>query len=402
MAREYIARDPRTGERIGVKSKAARKGIGISALYPDSGPWQRLESHEILPLANGESGKIEILADGNRWLLGRIDAIKALTMVPEKDADRAYDTLVDALEDDYPDVRIAALKTLPSFSLRRQGILLHCLSDRLQDDEDPVREEAMACLKKVAPLFPSGCEEILRRELRHNRKDQRGNAFEALKLASREWPEVGCLHLDELIREEEDDLRIRGSLILRTIASRGGAEAWDLIGWSLQDKEVRVRRNASKTLTILADVEPRVAVILVESSIGEDDRQIRGSVIKALKKLDIQSPRVVQMILKGAADKDLDMRRACIGQISIILSGQELREAAGELLKKEKDPNLRRRLKSLAMDPDFEGTEQEKNLKLAAADYIPQDDEVEDMPAHLTMGEDDKRQSGRARSEEGR
>ena len=260
----------------------------------------------------------------------------------------------------------------------------------------------MTCLKKVAPLFPSGCEEILRRELRDSRKDHRGNAFEALKLASREWPEVGCLHLDELIREEEDDLRIRGSLILRTIASKGGAEAWDLIGWSLQDEEVRVRRNASKTLTILADVEPRVAVILVESSIGEDDRQIRGSVIKALKKLDIQSPRVVKMILKGAADKDLDMRKACIGQISIILSGQELREAADELLKNEKDPGLRRRLKSLAMDPDFEGTEQEKNLKLAAADYVPKDDDVEDIPPPSSMGEADKRQSGRPGSEEGR
>ena len=206
------------------------------------------------------------------------------------------------LEDDFPDVRIAALKTLPSFSLRRQGILLHCLSDRLQDDEDAVREEAMTCLKKVAPLFPSGCEEILRRELRDTRKDHRGNAFEALKLASREWPEVGCLHLDELIREEEGDLRIRGSMILRTIASKGGAEAWDLIGWSLQDEEVQVRRNASKTLTILADVEPRVAVILVESSIGEDDRQIRGSVIKALKKLDIQSPRVCLLYTSDAAD----------------------------------------------------------------------------------------------------
>ncbi len=402
MAREYIARDPRTGKRIGAKRKGARKGVGIAALSPDSGPWQRLEPHEILPLANGESGKIEILADGKRWLLGRIDAIKALAKVPEKDAERAYDSLIDALEDDFPDVRIAALKTLPSFSLRRQGILLHCLSDRLVDEEDSVREEAMTCLKKVAPLFPSGCEEILRRELRDSRKNHRGNAFEALKLASREWPEVGCLHLDELIREEEDDLRIRGSLILRTIASKGGAEAWDLIGWSLQDEEVRVRRNASKTLTVLADVEPRVAAILVESSIGEDDRQIRGSVIKALKKLDIQSPRVVQMILKGAADKDLEMRRACIGQISIILSGQELREAAGELLKKEKDPSLRKRLKSLAMDLDFEGTEQEKNLKLAAADYVPKDDDVEDIPPPPAMGEDDKRQSGRAGSEEGR
>ena len=402
MPREYIARDPRTGKRIGVSKKGGRKTTGFAALSPDSGPWQRLEISEILPLATGESEKVEILTDGKRWKLGRIDAIKALSKVGERDAERAYETLVDALEDNFPDVRIAALKVLPSFALRRQGILLHCLSDRLLDEEEAVREEAMNCLKKIAPLFPSGCEDVIRRELRDERKVHRDNAFETLKLCAREWPEVGCLHLDEIIREKDVDLRIRGSLILRTVASKGGAGAWDLITWSLQDEEVRVRRNAAKTLTVLADVEPRVAVILVESSLGENDRVIRNSVIKALKKLDIQSPRVVQMILKGASDDDLDMRRACVGQISIILSGQELREAAGELLKKEKDPSLRKRLQSLALDPDFEGSEEEKNRKLAPAEYVPNEDEDQPLPNLAPLGEDDKRQSGRPASEESR
>ena len=402
MAREYIARDPRTGKRIGVGKKGGRKTTGFAALSPDSGPWQWLEIPEILPLATGETDKVEILTDGERWRLGRIDAIKALSKVGEREVERAYETLVEALEDDFPDVRIAALKVLPSFALRRQGILLHCLSDRLIDEEDAVRWEAMNCLKKIAPLFPSGCEEMIRREMRDERKEHRDNAFETLKLTAREWPEVGCLHLDEIIREEDLDLRIRGSLILRTVTSKGGAEAWDLISWSLQDEEVRVRRNAAKTLTILADVEPRVAVILVESSLGENDKTIRNSVIKALKKLDIQSPRVVQMILKGASDDDLDMRKACVSQISIILSGQELREAAGELLKNEKDPGLKKRLQSLALDPDFEGSEEEKNRKLAPADYVPKDDEDMPLPDLSPLGENDKRQSGRPASEEGR
>jgi hypothetical protein len=402
MPREYIARDPRTGKRIGEGKRGSKKSTGFAALSPDSGPWQRLELSEIVPLATGASEKIEILADGNRWMLGRIDAIKALSRVSEGDAEKAYEALVDALEDDFPDVRIAALKALPSFALRRQGILIHCLSDRLLDSEEVVREEAMNCLKKIAPLFPSGCEDILRRELRDNRKTHRDNAFAALKLTAKEWPEVGCLHLDEIIREDDVDLRIRGSLILRTVASKGGAEAWDLITWSLQDEEVRVRRNASKTLTILADVEPRVAIILVESSIGERDRAIRNSVIKALRKLDLQSPRVVQMILRGASDENLEMRKACIGQISIILSGQELREAAGELLKKEKDPDLRKRLQSLSLDPDFEGSEEEKNRKLAPTDYVPKEDEELALPPAPTLRENDKRQSGRPASEESR
>ncbi len=400
MAREYVVRDPRTGKRISQRKSSSRKNEGLAGLSPDRGPWQSLPLSDIVPLASGESAKLEVSSDGIKLTLGRIDAIKALHRVKESDSEGAYEALVDALEDDFPDVRIAALKSLPSFVLRKQGILFHCLSDRLLDDEEAVREQAMACLRLVAPLFPSGCEEIIRRELRDERKEHRANAFTTLNLAAKEWPEVGCLHLDEIIREDDEDLRVRGSAILRTIATKGGAEAWDLISWSLLDEEVRVRRNAAKTLTTLADAEPRVAAILVESSIGEEDKNIRQSVIRALKKLDIQSPRVVQMILRGAADKDLEMRRACIGQISIILSGQELREAAGDLLKKERDPHLRSRLKSLALDPDFEGTEEQKNRKLAPADYVGPDDDVVIGEAPPGIREDDKRQSGRPASEE--
>ena len=122
--------------------------------------------------------------------------------------------------------------------------------------------------------------------------------------------------------------------------------------------------------------------------------------IKALKKLDIQSPRVVQMILRGASDKDIEMRRACIGQMSIILSGQELREAAGELMKKEIDPVLKRRLKSLALDPDFEGSEEEKNRKLAPAEYVQKEDDSDPPPIPSSLGEDDKRGVSRPEGEE--
>jgi len=396
VAKRYVARDPRTGKKIGGRKRAGAKTKGIAALAPSPGPWESMPLEDIIRVATGEEAKVEVRTDKGTWKLGRIDAIKALHKVLEKDAEAAYESLVEALEDDYPDVRIAALKSLPSFSLRRQGILLHCLSDRLLDEDEAVRGEARECLKKVAPMFPSGCEEMLRRELRDSRKEHRQNAFEALNLASREWPEVGCLHVDELIREEEDDLRVRGSAILRSITSKGGAEAWDLISWSLQDQEVRVRRNAARTLTLLADVEPRIAAILVESSIGERDSAIREAVIRALKKLDMQSPKVVQMIIRGAGDESLEMRRACIGQLSIIMTGQELREAAAELLRKEEDPVLKRKLRALSLDPDFEGTEDEKNRKLAPVEYIPPEDPDTGPKNPQGLREADKQDSGRA------
>ena len=394
MARKYVARNPRTGKSIRHSGAKSRRG-GVSALTPEPGPWQNVEYSDIVPLANGESGKIQVSTDLGFLTLGRIDGIKALHKVLEKDASAAYEALVDALEDNYPDVRIAALKSLPSFALRRQGILFQCLSDRLLDDEEAVRSEARRCLIRVSPMFPSGCEVTLRRELRDSRKEHRDGAFEALRLSAREWTEVGCLHIDELIREEEVDLRIRASALLRTIARKGGAEVWDLISWSMQDEEVRVRRNASRTLTILADSEPRIAAILVESSIEERDSGIRNHVIKALKKLDMQSPKVVQMIIRGARDKDVSMRGACIGQLAVILSGQELRETADELLRKEVDPELKRKLSALARDPDLDGTEEEKNRSLAPLDKVHSEDisDIKDM--QTSFREDDKRQSGR-------
>ena len=113
-----------------------------------------------------------------------------------------------------------------------------------------------------------------------------------MKSTSQRWAETGCLHLDELIREEDVDLRRRASSILRVLATKGGAEGWDLIGWCLEDEDAEVRRRASKTLNSLAGAEPRIAAILVEVAMSDDDAAVRKSAIVALKKLDMESPRV--------------------------------------------------------------------------------------------------------------
>ena len=105
------------------------------------------------------------------------------------------------------------------------------------------------------------------------------------------------------------------------------------------------------------------------------------------------------MIMKGAVDEDIEMRKACISQLTIIMSGQELREAAGELLKTETDEALKRRLNALTMDPDFEGTEQEKNRKLAPLDSS-QEEENGALQETPPLREYDKRQSGRPASED--
>jgi len=405
VSRGYIARDPRTGKAI-QKRNQTYKDEDIRGLLPSSGPWQRIPLGEIITLASGEVKKIELpLNEGKGGFAGRIDGIKALNRVSESDVDRAHMELLKALDDDYPDVRIAGLKAMPSFSLRKSSSFFRFLSDRLIDKNEAVREASRDCLKLLAPIFPSGCEEIIRRELRNPIKQNRSDAFEALRLTAKRWPEAGCLHLDELIRESDNDLRIRGSKILVTIASKGGAQGWDLISWSLQDEDVKVRRNAARTLVKLANIEPRIATILVEAAMGEDDQVIRNSVIRALKKLDMQNPRVNRMIIDGARSRDVEFRKACINQLSIILSGDRLREVAEELLRHETVPELRKKLSSLAVDITMEGTEIEKNRFLAALDYVEDEEEKPlETPRinKINKGEDDKQELGRRDSEDSR
>ena len=400
MARDYIARDPRTGKAI--RRRGTEVDVDIRGLLPPAGTWQRIPAHEILPLARGDSDGLQLTRGQGGGFARRVDAIHALHRVMQSQIDDAHGVLLDILDDDESGNRVAALRVLPVFALKKHDGLLQCLSDRLLDEDPQVEDAARDCLLKVAPVFPSGCEEILRRELRNQRQDCRANAFEALRLTAESWPEAGCLHLDELIREEDRDLRRRGSKILRTIASKAGATGWDLIGWSLEDEDALVRRNASNTLITLANNEPGIATIFIESAMLDEDDGVRKSVIRALKKLDMQNPRVNKMVIDGARSRDYNLRKACIEHLPIIMSGGALRDAASELLKQETRPELRKKLSAFSIDLEIEGTEDEKNRFLAPlerVDPLPEEMEAPRSGDSPTEGEHDKQQSGRPHSE---
>ena len=381
MARDYIARDPKTGRPI--YQKRVSKQVDIRSMLPDSGTWQRIPLQDIIPLASGNITMVEIPRSQGGGLARRIDGVLALNRVLPSQINSAHEALCNALDDDDADIRITALKSLPSFAIKKHENLFLYLSDRLLEDDNDVRREARLALRKSAPVFPSGCEEILRRELRDTRKQHRDDAFTTLQETAANWVETGCLHLDELIREEDVDLRRRGAKILRTITAKGGATGWDLISWSLQDEDPIVRRSASACLSKLANSEPKIATILVEAAMLDEDNGVRKNIIRTLKTLDMQNPRVAQLIQDGARDKDPVLRKACIDQLSIILSGDRLREVAAELLRQETRKDLRKRLERLALDVDWEGTEEEKNRSLAPLEKV-EEEEISEPNATLS------------------
>ena len=146
-----------------------------------------------------------------------------------------------------------------------------------------------------------------------------------------------------------------------------------------------------------------IATIFIEAAITDDDNGVRKSVIRALKKLDMQNPRVTKMIIDGARSRDYTLRKACIDQLSIVLSGERLREAAAELLRQETRADLRKRLSSLSRDVEMVGSEEEKNRFLAPLDSVEPSSEEIDAPRSgdaSVEGEHDKQQLGRPHSED--
>ena len=302
------------------------------------------------------------------------DAVRALPRIRGRDQLDAHAALEGALGSIDTRLRIAGLASLPYCALLHTENLFEHLHELLEDIDDEVQKAAQKCLITVAPVFPSVTEETMRRELRLEDKTRRSSAFEALKQVADSWPEVAELHIDELIREEEGELRGMAAAILPRLAKHKSATLWDLIGWCLQDEAVVVRRHAARALLPLADHAPKITQIALEIAFFDDDEAVRNSALKASKKLDPNSFRMQRLITDGTRHSDRNIRLSCIKMLPIIMVDAEVRIQASELLEQETDREIRKMLEELMIDDSLEGTEAQKNAYLAPAEKVEMDE----------------------------
>ncbi len=230
----------------------------------------------------------------------------------------------------------------------------------------------------------------MRRELRSNDTARRQSAFQALKQVADAWPEVAELHIDELIREEESELRGMAAALLTRLAKHKSATLWDLIGWCLQDEAVVVRRHAARALLPLADHAPQITQIALEIAFFDEDEKVRLSALKASKKLDPNSFRMQRLISDGTRHSDRNIRISCIKMLPVIMDDVEVRVQASELLEQETDPQIQTLLKELMIDESLEGTEAEKNAFLAPAEKVEMDEGSFANPPHPMPGDEKK------------
>ena len=388
MSRDYVARDPRTGEKISLGKK--RHSMILAASRAPQGPWNSLLPNQIRQLLEREVSTVEVRWMDKRVLLNRLDALRAITSLPRDEDDYIHSTIINGLCSRSAQERIASLDVFLSGALRDSDEMMEMLDVMIDDPDQSVRRRARQVLITCAPIFPSALEETLYRLLRSEERHIRNDAFAALIEASKQWPEVGVLHLDDLIREENVDLRRRAAKVLRTIAQRAGAAGWDLIGWTLDDEDSEVRRIASRTLPGLADSAPRIAQIMIEETLFDQDDEVRNNSLKALAKMEKDDSRTQTLILDGAKHKDPRIRLNCVKMLPIIMSGNNLRQTALDLISDETNDEIIKHLNKMALDISMEGTEDEKNRFLAPLPKI-ETDEQPDLP---------KLRSGKPKKEE--
>ncbi|MBA45298.1 MAG: hypothetical protein CMB31_01760 [Euryarchaeota archaeon] len=379
MSKDYVARDPRTGERIRLGKK--RQTMIKAAFRAPQGPWNSLLPNQIRDLLEKKVSTIEVRWMDKRVLLDRLDAIRAITALPRTEDEYIHSTIINGLCSRSSQERLASLDVFLVGALRDSDEMMEMLDVMIDDPDRTVRKKARQVLIQCAPIFPSALEETIYRLLRSEENNIRNDAFHALSEASKQWPEVGVLHLDELIREEDVDLRRRGARILRTIAQRAGGAGWDLIGWSLDDEDPEVRRIASRTLPGLADSAPRIAQIMIEETLFDEDDEVRNNSLKALAKMEKDDSRTQTLILDGAKHKDPRIRLNCVKMLPIIMSGNNLRQTALDLISEEKEEEIIQYLNKMAIDISIEGSEDEKNRFLAPLPKTDDDDDAPKMPS---------------------
>ena len=107
MTREYIARDPRTGKPLNVgKSKSKKQYIEAQ-----EGPWLAIKDPDIVRLANGEISQYDVSWRSKNYELTREDGIIGLTRIKGLRAVEAHASLLMALEDDSPSIRVSVSYT---------------------------------------------------------------------------------------------------------------------------------------------------------------------------------------------------------------------------------------------------------------------------------------------------
>ena len=281
MAKKYVARDPRTGKPIRMDKAAA-----VDTSYePVGGPWAALHPSDIMSLAEGTLSERQVRWKNDTLTLTRKHGVRGLSHVPQHDSPCPRFLLLKALEDQEPDVRIAALMSFPSLP---SGAATSCSTGCPCCSTTRCHRyaSASAALSRAAPTFPSGVRSSLENELRSPSKQRSQAAWKRMPALSKTWPDVVADHVDSLLLEPDVDLRRRAAKMINAIVSRKHPPFGTWFSWALNDEDAQVRKTVAKSLLDWRSEDTRMGTMFAERAIMDVDPDVRLSAIKTIQKLN--------------------------------------------------------------------------------------------------------------------
>ena len=127
----------------------------------------------------------------------------------------------------------------------------------------------------------------------------------------------------------------------------------------------------ANNLPSMVNREAKMAIIFAERALLDTDSKVRNKALQVLQRVDVNVGRAKQIIIASTRHPNPEIRRNCIEMLDRILVEEEQRELAEDLLKTEKDEEIKKILRKLLIDISLEGTEAEKNRFLAPAEPVP-------------------------------
>jgi NLR family CARD domain-containing protein 3 len=318
--------------------------MSINKWHNDQIQKHLIETFEISP--QGAKGlfipKLISCLSSNVW--DRIFAPQALAQVGQADPQAVIPALLEALKDEWDNVREAAAEALGQVGQADPQAVIPALLEALKDENSFVKKAAAEALGQVGHADPQAVIPALFEALKDKKGWVRIAAAEALGQVGHADPQAVIPALFEALKDKKGWVRIAAAEALRQVGHADPEAVILPLLEILKDKDHEVKSAAAGALGKVGQTNPKAVIPPLLEALKDKDPEVKSAASRALGEIGQTNPEaVIPHLLEALKDKDPEVKSAAVEALSEI--GQTNPKAViPPLLEalKDKDPGVRR------------------------------------------------------------